>query len=390
MKSSADQTLCFSAYYLCLIDAFLLGLSTFSALPFKNTLSLALRMAALGLVLLKVVIDRYYSLQMLLTLACVAGVFLLTYWNSSYSHLLYLCVVCLSLRYIDVRQFVTIDFWSRLSMGLFIMLCGLLGIIENYITYRTGSTTLRYSLGFGHPNTLATIAFSLIVEDAWLKKREVTKWYTLLIWIIAGIVYAITTNRTVVYLMIVFPVALFFVQNRSVDREIKRDGGTWYAMLFPLAVLFSFVLMILCDSVGIFDTLDNFLSNRFHNAANLYEVYGIPLLGQKVTLVSVKMARLNETAIALLDVAYLRILIQAGPIALLLLIALYTKIMHKAWTENDAMLSLILMMFVLFGLCESGFNNPYLNFTLILAAKELLYAEDSEVPRGALHLASSV
>ena len=86
----------------------------------------------------------------------------------------------------------------------------------------------------------------------------------------------------------------------------------------------------------------------------------------------------------------MRILIQAGPMALLLLIALYTKIMHKAWTENDGLLSLILMMFILFGLCESGFNNPYLNFTLVLAAKELLYTEDSEAPQGALHLAPNV
>ncbi len=384
MKSNADQTLCFSAYYLCLIDAFVLGLSTFSALPFKNTLSLMLRMCALGLVLIKVVIDRYYTLNMLLSFACVAGVFLLTYLNSSYSHLLYLCVVCLSLRYIDVKQFVTIDFWSRLSVGLFIMLCGLLGIIENYITYRTGSTTLRYSIGFSHPNTLATIAFSLILEDAWLKKREVTKWYTLLIWIIAGIVYAITTNRTVVYLMILFPIALLFVQHRGIDRTLQREGGKRYAMLFPLAIVFSFMLMQLCDTIGIFDTLDNFLSNRFHNAANLYDVYGIPLLGQNVTLVSVKAARLNSTAIALLDVAYLRMLIQAGPLALLVLTVLYTNIMHKAWKQNDGVLSLILIMYVCFGLCESGFNNPYLNFTLILAAKELLYTEEQEEVYGTL------
>ena len=77
----------------------------------------------------------------------------------------------------------------------------------------------------------------------------------------------------------------------------------------------------------------------------------------------------------MLDVAYLRLLIQAGPVVVLLLAWLYGKTMKESWHLRDRMTCLILGIFVIFGLCESGFNNMLMNFTLVLVVKPLFDAD---------------
>ena len=176
--------------------------------------------------------------------------------------------------------------------------------------------------------------------------------------------------------MIVFPMALFLVKDRPPENNEKRNGGLAFAALFPVTAAFSYVAMICCRSAGLFKIIDIALSNRFYNARVIFNSYGVPLLGQQVALVSVKTARLTNSSIALLDVAYLRLLIQAGPIVLVLLAILYGSVMNQAWKKGKQLLTLILCVFIIFGLCESGFNNVFMNFTLLLVAKELFNSEE--------------
>ena len=78
------------------------------------------------------------------------------------------------------------DFSVRFALSVLIVSCSLLGIIENYITYRTGSTVLRYSMGFNHPNTFASIILSLILEEAWLNKRKANGFYIVAVWCVSA------------------------------------------------------------------------------------------------------------------------------------------------------------------------------------------------------------
>lgn len=375
MKADLDHVLFTSAYLLCLVDALIFGYSTFGSMPYAGTLSMLLRICAAVLILIKLILDRHYSLGLLLRLIVVGSVFLIAYIKSGYSHIFYLLISCLGIRNVDEKTVVSLDFWFRIVVCLMIVACALTGIIENYITYRTDSDVLRYSIGFNHPNTVASIVLSLILEEAWLNQRRGTGFYTVVIWIIAAITYLVTANRTAVLLMLVFPLALLFVKEEPAGKREKRHGSLAFSSLLPAAVFFSFAAMLLCRNAGLFRSIDAALSNRFYNAGVIYKAYGIPLLGQQVALVSVKTARLTNSSIALLDVAYLRLLIQAGPVILALVVILYASAMNRAWKEQKNLLALFFAFYVAFGLCESGFNNVFMNFTLLMAAKELFVAE---------------
>ena len=377
MKSDLDHVLFSGAYVLCMIDALIFGYSTFSALPFAGTISLALRACAAGLILIKLILDRYYSLGTLLSLIAVGMILLIAYVRSGYSHIYYMMVVCLGLRGVEEETVISMDFWLRSALCLLIVFCGLIGLIEHYVTYRTDSAVLRYSVGFNHPNTAASLVLSLILEEAWIKQRHATGFYTVGLWIIAAVTYLVTANRTAVLIILFFPILLFWIRDNGAKSPNGNAKSAALDALFPLAASFSYIAMTQCRNSKLFWMIDRTMSNRFYNAKVIFGAYGVPLLGQKVALVSVKTARLTNSSIALLDVAYLRLLIQAGPVVLILLGILFGWAMNRARKDGDRLQILILAVFILFGLCESGFNNVFMNFTILFAAKALFRTENS-------------
>lgn len=370
-KREASQALFLGAYLLCLVDAFLFGYSTLGEQEFAQDLSLFLRICSAGFVLAKLMMDRFYSIKAIFRLLVVGLVFLLGFVLSHYNHLFYLLIICVGIRYVSLKSLVRLDFWMRLLLSLVILFLGLSGIIENYVTYRTNSTVYRYSLGFTHPNTVASLAFSLILEEAWLHKRRASPLYTICIWLLAVVLYLLTVNHTSVILIVIFPVGLALVRQKQDAPLRSTRGSILFASSYLITCVCCFAFMSLCKTQVLAGFLDVLLSNRFTNAARLYNEYGVSLLGQQVLLVSVKTARATKSSIALLDVAYLRMLIQGGLCATVVLTLFYGRAMFRAWKTRNDLLVLFFALMLLFGTCESGFNNVYMNFTLLFAAAEV-------------------
>ena len=335
-----------AAYALCLADSLLTAYSTFSALKHVGRISDGLCAMAGFLMLAKLALDGDYTPRTLIKTGAAGLLLAVTFFSSRYDHLYYLMLMVAGIRKTEMEKIVRLDFKLRLGLCAVIMVSGLTGVIENYVTWRTGSDVLRYSVGFNHPNTLASMAFSLILEDLWLRKRKFSLKYAGIVWGIAAAVYVITQNRTAVLLMLLLPFALLFV-NRQGEKSIAGCERQVYLWAFAAAAVFSVLMMLLTDYCAPVNAVDELLSNRFHNAYRVYRNHGISLLGQRVKLVSVKMARLENTSIALLDIAYLRALIQAGPLVL------------------------ALTAFAAFGICESGYNNVFMNFSLLFMAEAL-------------------
>jgi len=373
------------AYALCVLDGMLFGLSTFGQLRHAEVLSWALRGASAAVVLLKLVMDRRYNRY---TLAYVIGAGMLltiVFLKSGYNHVFSLLIIALGVRGTDMERNISFDFWLRAGIIVFVIICSLTGIIENYVTYRTGTQEYRYSLGFSHPNTLASLIMGLVLEEAYLERRKANIIYTVMLWIVGVIMYAVTLNRTSVIIILLFPLVLLLI-NISKRPNIRRSSLIICAALFPVAIAVSFATMKLCENSALFGLLDRFMSNRFTNAAVLYERYGVPLLGQRVTLISIKIARSMNSNIALLDVAYLRTLIQAGPLVLALMGAMYICAVKSAVIEKNRHMLIALCSFVVFGVSESGYNNVCMNYTLLMMAAapfmftDGMYADMEELP----------
>lgn len=365
------------AYVLCLIDAILLGYSSIGALTGATIVSRCLCIGALFLILMKILSDGFYSLMYVLLMFFIGLLLLIVYLKSGYNHILYFLIVFLGMRNVQSKYILRIDYWMKILFSMFIIACALIGIIENYITFRTGERILRYSLGFNHPNTLASVVFSLIIEEAYLNNRKANAFYTALIWLIDGFLYLITSNRTAVLLIALFPILLGIMNESDIQQENNfRNSKIFICTLgYPLAVITSLIIMLGTRKNSVLTILDHWFSNRFYNANVIYRRYGIPVLGQKVTLISVKIARLLHSSIALLDVAYLRLLIQAGPIVLLIIGILYCFAINKIARNRNRFVLGIILLFLIYGLCESGTNNVFINFSILFIVEEFYKSE---------------
>ena len=354
------------SYLLCMADAILISYTTLNGTAAARFASIFLRAASLLIMAGKTVWDGKHRPAALLFTCGACFLTALSLIRSGYNHLFYLLIACLGVWDVDIRKTVRIGFAIKLFLTLFIIAGSLLGVIENYITYRMGSPQLRYSLGFNHPNTLASLAMSLVLEEAWLTKRRPGLIYTFVILLGAVPLYFVTRNRTAIALTAAFPLLLPYAFRR---RPVRRAARVFW-MLFPFLIIgFSIAAMFLCRRIPVFQQFDALMSNRFWNSLKVYRQYGISLLGQRVRLLSVRIARTQHESPILLDVAYLRTLIQSGPLILLFHAVLYAAAFRKACLEGDRYAILIYTLFLLYGMFESGFNNVFLNFSLLLALR---------------------
>ena len=363
----ASDGLYLLSYLLCMADAILISYTTLNGSAAAHHVSMFLRSSSLLLMAGKLVWDGKQRPSSLLftCIACLLiGAALL---RSGYNHLFYLLTAWLGIWNVDVKKALWIDFAARLFLTLFIISGTLLGAIENYVTYRMGSPQLRYSLGFNHPNTLASLVMSLVLEEACLTRRRPGIPYTLALLIGVIPLYLLTLNRTAIALTAAFPLLLPYAFRR---RPIRKAARTFWT-LFPLLIIgFSILAMVLCRRAPLFRQFDQLMSNRFWNSLKVYQQYGASLLGQRVQLLSVRLARVQHESPILLDVAYLRTLIQAGPVILLFHAALYASAFRKACLEGDRYTVLVFLLFMLYGMIESGFNNVFMNFTLLIVLRK--------------------
>ena len=369
-KPSYGDGLFLVAYTLCLLDAILIGYSTFAELAPAGAVSRVLIILAAVMIVAKLCTDRYYNVSDIVKMVLIGGLLFVVYLRSGYNHILYLLLVVLGIRNISTEHILRIDFFLKLILIALIVLSSSVSVISNYIMKRTGSEILRFSMGFNHPNTLASMMLSLVLEEAILSRRSGGLAYTLIVWSLGAVVLLITNNRTAILLMFVFPVLLSLLRLRS-EKDMPVLLQRILQLFYPVMMLFSWLCMLYSRKSRFFSAIDAAMSYRYYNCLRLYNRYGIDLLGQRVKLVSVKTARETGGSIALLDVSFLRALIQCGPGVIVVLAYMYWRLFRDVCQENDRLLCLVTCLFLAFGLCESGFNNVYLNFTLLFAASSL-------------------
>lgn len=383
LKTSVGGMLFLSAYLMMLADGILIGFSTLGELRGCRQISLALRGMAAGFVVMKVFLDRRYLLSDILKMLALGAALLLAFYRSRYNHLFYVLLLMIGMRGVDARRLIRIDLWARIVMMAFVMLLALTHTIENYALWRPQTQSFRYSLGFSQPNTLAALAFGVVLEEAWLNDRNPSWLYAAFVWGLSATLYGVTGNRTAVILLAAFPLCLCWKKWRA-RRGVSRLTQCAGMAAYPILAAFSFIVMKGTEGVSWVSLLDGLFSARFANAARLYAQYGCSLFGQRVELTSLKMAQMFNVGLALLDVAYLRLMIEGGLLAFTVYMLLYMNGVRRSARRRSAVSILALCLFAVFGVMESGANNPCMNFTMILMA-EALYCHGDEQKSEAQH-----
>ena len=259
----------------------------------------------------------------------------------------------------DFYKIVNFYFKLLIYSTVVIVLCSFIGLTKDVVI--NFSYGVGHSLGFSHPNNLGTILFILVVTWLYLNSHKSIGVIFLVSYAIAIFDWLIPLSRTSSILLLVLPFLIIFYRWCNTKR-IKKIFYFISSISFLISFLVSFYLMF---RFSLLDANSSNLYVRFTDAHQLYNLYGIHWLGNKISFVStIESMRYNIPSV-ILDNAYLRLLIYYGKLASIIYIIIFLIIGFKIDKNSNPVLMAIYLLFVIHGFMEYSMLLVQWNFLLL-------------------------
>ncbi len=219
-----------------------------------------------GLLLIKILFQSYTKRQALLI--GVTGVLVLVNLVvSRWTLLVWISLFVVAAKGVAIRRLAKLSAAIVIPIAVLTVILALVGVVENYqVTNIAGRTTLlggmsRYSLGFIHPNALASIALDIILSLLILTEKHGKKTGIILSALIGVVVYAITDSRG---LLLVLVVVLALQGILLVNREsLKKYALNGIVAMYVAVVIFSILSAVLYSpSNKLAISINKMMSNR--------------------------------------------------------------------------------------------------------------------------------
>lgn len=190
-----------------------------------------------------------------------------------------LLLVCYSLYNMPLKDFVKMDLFIKLALFAVVLVCLPLGLCEttSFIRY----DTVRYTLGFIHPNTAGFFLMMLPIEYIYVYNKHKTIRHVLAVAIAMAIAYFATGSRAAVVCLLIFLLLYFFSYKSRKDKKVLLRYFLYMMPFILTAVSFGIVYMYSQDINGM-NELNNILSDRPHYALAAIEQYPLSLFGSSL------------------------------------------------------------------------------------------------------------
>ncbi|MFQ6838317.1 MAG: hypothetical protein ACLRSU_12470 [Thomasclavelia spiroformis] len=271
---------------------------------------------------------------------------------------------------INIDRNLKINFYIRIFLIISVIILFYYGKTDDYIMIRNNQI-IRSGMGFGHPNTFAGTIFSSFMIWCYFKLYKM-RWYNYVLAVTFIIFIDILCNsRTAEFVMIISLILLFFAQ--TFPRFLTSH-------IFKFFMYIEFVFMTVLSLIGVFLyrgrgdlglLIDNLLTGRLRLANSFLEKYGITLFGNKIEFISSRIAIEENTYTWVLDNMYLYILVHLGIIAFILIFLVLKKIIDVLYETNNMAGILVLCLYMIFGLSETGMLRFEYNSFIILGTLSL-------------------
>ena len=322
---------------------------------------------------LKVLLTRY-SLREWISLAVLLGVGFLSYRAVDSNNVIRIVMFLAACKGIDIQKALKYIFWVTLGGVLFLIalsIVGALGSIAVTEDFGRGEIETRYCFGLGHPNTLHTMVFVLMVLGLVIYQQRL-KWYGFLLLFLGNIgLFFLTTSRTgllmglgalLLFLLLHYCPALFE------KRMVYIVGG--------LLVLACVILSLAVSTVGIefvegkyplLHRIDAMLTGRIYYMSFITDITRFGLLS-------------NAENSAYFDMGWIRVFYWYGFIPAFLYVAGNLAAIKEAFRKQDGAEMLLFVIFAVYTVMEAHLVSVYLarNYLLIFIAegcRALLFRE---------------
>ncbi len=321
----------------------------------------------------------------------LAALVLFANLDSSYS-LIDITLFAVVGRSFDHKKTARICLVSILATVALVIASADLGIITNHV--ETGGNRVREFLGFRYMLFPSQYAFAIICLVSYLRSERFS-WAELAFCVgLSVYMYGRTISRLSLLLSVGTAFATFvfaFVVRQRRGRHLRTPKwaaalGAFVAVSTLVCALASVAITVAFDSsVGWMASIDEFtiLSGRLRYGQEAVQKYGIPLLGQHISLVGNGLEE-SGTAVATgaynwVDCMYVRILVEDGLLVSVIVVALATMVGWHAWKTRDVGLMVAVVACAGHGILDELCFSLEFNPLLLLAG--LPFADGNVVDR---------
>ena len=335
-------------------------------------------MLRLGGILLLLIKLAFFQRMSAVKLVIITGVFLLGFLTAGVSdgtQFFLIVLFIMSGGDVNIKKLAGISLLVRVPTLLAAVLLSYAGMIENTIVYR--GDTVRYSLGFSHPNTLGQYLVCICAAICILRHGKKPSWEPVIAIVCAYVSYAVADSRTSFMILIIL--AVFFV----LSYLLKKWNRLWIAAVFTAFVAAcsaagSLLLMVIYDASNpLISFADSVFSGRFHLANMHYAAFGIRLLGYNYDNVSL----VNGYYGCYVDNAYCQLVLEYGALALVVMLLIFViffaggrDFCRRNQAQRDSCYCSMLGMciYLIIGLAEQVFLAVEYNYFFI-AVSQIFY-----------------
>ena len=279
---------------------------------------------------------------------------------SKETRILWLVLVVSCLKNIDIRKMLKLSLYVFFSLFIFYLLLFLLGVISETVTLKGG-----HSLGLGHPNNLHCYVLIIITLYIYLKFDKYNFTYFLVLNLVNILLYFVTLSRSgFVALFFVLLYSLLICKLKSNEMK-KKITIICFITIFALALVEIVVSLSYSENAPI-RILNSIFTGRLSQANFYFKNFGISFFGQHLEYLS------NENAVAILDIGFLKLLLNNGLVALILFMTIYLVDFKNALKKNQYDIIMLLLSTLLYTLFENVFTYVFMNVSF-LYSKYIIY-----------------
>lgn len=350
-------------YFLTAIVSFTKLTTLFSLLPYLKYIQLSL--------IVFLVLIRVTQSWKVTTKGLAAGTMVIAFavanlkYTSDLSILFYIVFVA-SMTFDNTDSFLRTDIKVRFSFLFVVVGLCLLGVLENYTMMRPDGS-VRHSLGFNHPNMLGAYCIVILLEFLAIRLGEKLRMRDIFLLLLSILlVHYMSNSRTYILTLLLVLVISDIIYRTKLNNKVTN---VLLILLPVILTVLSFVLAISFKRGNpMWEKLDMLVSNRISFAQPFLMTHNLQAFGQNIELVGSVHAMLINSNTHILDMGYLRFVLENGVILWGVLMVVLIVCMRQAIrfkNYRDIILMLFLMISAVF---ESTLSNPILNFIIPIVA----------------------
>lgn len=350
---------CYLCAFFCYGIGYEISITSFaSRFPQESAvINLSLQVIALALLVIKILVQRYDIKRMLIVVLLSIPLLLGSLSSDNYSTL-WLVLFAISAQGITLRDIATTGFAATLIVVVGTIFLALLGVLDNTPYYRSDGT-VRYALGFAHPNSLGVCVMQACICLLVLGFGRVRLAHYAFMVLAALTCLFVCDSRTESFAVLLI-LACAVMSTKKYFREKHAIVCVLaFAATLAAAVLSLYFMAFYNPSNALHSMVNDMLSYRLNYAHYYFETYPPSLFGQAS-------AEISEFSSIPLDNSWCKELEVHGAISIAYILILELCIFLKARKSAvPGSLPYVILVYAFVSLSETIAFHIFFNISLI-------------------------